>query len=208
MDFPIITSVLSRRLGSRAFEKAISRHLTSAAFRPEFIGRFRDVAYQGLDQDASLSGIKSQLNFYLEPADQDAVLAAVMKEADINEAELAGTYYISKQQAAEMQAAGMCFGGHGYSHYVLSNLSAAEQASEVQDCMQWLYRWLPESPVNAFCFPYGYQQSYNRDTAAALAKAGIEVGFCVENRAVAGIDWQEGRWHLPRLDCNRFIFNA
>ncbi len=199
---------LSRTLGWQQFQDELTRRLQLVPVQSTFIERFRDAAYQGLDQTALLSNLKSHLNFYLAPADQESLLTDLMQELGVDEAALAAAYYISQSQAAEMQAAGMCFGGHGYTHYVLSNLSAAAQQSEVQDCMQWLQHWLPNVPLPVFCFPYGYQQSYNQDTAAALAKAGIEVGFCVENRAVAGIDWQDGRWHLPRLDCNRFNFNA
>jgi peptidoglycan/xylan/chitin deacetylase (PgdA/CDA1 family) len=199
---------LSRTLGWKQFQDEATKRLQLVPVKPTFIDRFRDVAYQGLHQTTLLSNIKSHLNFYLAPADQERVLSDLMQELDIDEAALAADYYISQSQAAEMQAAGMCFGGHGYTHYVLSNLSAATQQSEVQECMQWLERWLPNAPLPVFCFPYGYRQSYNQDTGAALAKAGIQVGFCVENRAVTGIDWQHGRWHLPRLDCNRFIFNA
>ncbi len=76
----------------------------------------------------------------------------------------------------EMRHGGMAIGGHTVNHPVLSRLSAAEQAAEIQGCAQRLRDELGE-PMRWFAYPVGARDAFNADTRQALADVGVEFAF-------------------------------
>jgi peptidoglycan/xylan/chitin deacetylase (PgdA/CDA1 family) len=76
----------------------------------------------------------------------------------------------------EMDAAGMCIGGHTVNHPVLANLSPREQRHEVAGCVDRLHLELCKT-IDCFSYPVGGEHSFNADTRTALRQAGIQYAF-------------------------------
>lgn len=167
--------------------------------------KFEANVYENLQQEEILTDIKAKLNFYLSYAHQDEVMHSLLEYFDIEEKTVAASFYLQQNNAAAMQESGMYFGAHGYSHYVLSNLPAAEQHAELKASLQFVTDWLPAQQPPVFCYPYGYKNSYDQNSLQCLASLQVPIAFGVENRQVTLHDWQHHRLALPRLDCNRFL---
>lgn len=76
----------------------------------------------------------------------------------------------------EMRAAGMTIGGHTVHHPVLSRLTPAQQAAEIQGTAARIQAELGE-PMRWFAYPVGGRDAFNAHTKHALAAAGVELAF-------------------------------
>lgn len=117
-----------------------------------------------------------------------------------DEAAFAAELYISRDQARVMQASGMYFGSHGFSHYWLNSVPRATQETEI-DCSLEFLRDIG-SPVDDFwamCYPYG---GWNEGLLEVLRDRRCTLGLTTEFR-VADLSADEPLT-LPRLDTNDF----
>jgi peptidoglycan/xylan/chitin deacetylase (PgdA/CDA1 family) len=84
--------------------------------------------------------------------------------------------FITWEQAREMAAAGMIFGGHTDTHPVLVTLPAEEQRTEIERGLDRMTTELGVRP-DAFAYPVGLQGTFDASTKAALVEAGVRVAF-------------------------------
>ncbi|QGW28773.1 polysaccharide deacetylase family protein [Phnomibacter ginsenosidimutans] len=171
---------------------------------PAYKQRFEASVYEGLQQEEIISDIKARLNFFVTPQDQDSILEQLLHQFGFDEKPIMQQFYLNQSQASDMQQAGMYFGAHGYSHYVMSNLPVAKQQSDIDQSIHFLQQWLPAHQPLSFCYPYGYHNSYDEFCTSYLQQQ-TACAFAVENRPLSEADWTNNRWALPRIDCNRFL---
>lgn len=71
---------------------------------------------------------------------------------------------------------GMEIAGHGVMHLDLSQMTPAQQAFEIDDCVAALHRWLGID-VRSYAYPSG---RFNRTTMALLGRAGIDLAVTTD----------------------------
>lgn len=91
-------------------------------------------------------------------------------------AEAASQVWMTWSMVRELRDAGMVIGGHTVSHPVLSRMDRAAQAAEIAGCERRLREELGE-PLRWFAYPVGGSRSFDEDTRAVLAEAGVELAF-------------------------------
>lgn len=185
-------------------EAACLKLLDKYPIIPTYKERFESSVYEGLQQEEIISDIKARLNFFVTPQDQDSILEELLHQFGFEEQAIMPHFYLNQHQASEMQQAGMYFGAHGYSHYVLSNLTPTAQQADIDQSIDFLLGWLPKNQPLSFCYPYGYHNSYDQFCTSYLQQK-TACAFAVENRPLNETDWNNNRWALPRIDCNRFL---
>jgi peptidoglycan/xylan/chitin deacetylase (PgdA/CDA1 family) len=84
--------------------------------------------------------------------------------------------FLNWNQVREMAAGGMSIGSHTHKHEILSKLSLAEQTEELAYSRDMLERELGR-PTESLAIPVGQRDSFNDDTARALAAARYRVAF-------------------------------
>ncbi len=187
------------------FEEHCLQLINTFPLNDHYRQHFESKVYEGLQHDSAVADIKRVLNFFMLFEDQDKVLGTLMQLYNVHEEDIAPSYYITPDQMKLMAEADMCFGAHGYTHYVLSNLPCEKQEEEIESSLSFVKSILPHQPVSFFCYPYGYRESFNGSTIEAVQSAGFKMAFSVENRPVSVSDWERNKFHLPRIDCNRFL---
>lgn len=103
---------------------------------------------------------------------------------------------LTKAEVARLAAGGLIeVGAHTVNHPVLAALSLDEQEREITEGRDALERLIGR-PVRLFAYPFGYADSFAKETVALVRKAGF-VGACTtmpEPVAALGDPWQ-----LPRM---------
>ncbi len=109
--------------------------------------------------------------------------------------DVAGDTWMTWDMARELKAAGMWIGGHTVTHPVLSSLSRAEQANEIESCKRRLWEELGD-PMRLFSYPVGSRHAFNDDTRACLNDAGVELAFSFYGGYRRFNDWDP--YDIPR----------
>src|SRR3546814_11742060 len=97
-----------------------------------------------------------------------------MRELYCDEAAMRRSFYVGRDDLREMHAGGMIVGGHGVNHLLMSKLSDAEQAEEIDRSLAELGDVLGER-VETFCYPYGGFPSFTAHTQPLLHWGGQRV---------------------------------
>jgi peptidoglycan/xylan/chitin deacetylase (PgdA/CDA1 family) len=84
--------------------------------------------------------------------------------------------FITWEQAREMLAGEMAFGGHTDTHPVLTTLSQQEQRAEIERGLDRIEAELGARPTT-FAYPVGLQGTFDSSTKAAAAAAGVRLAF-------------------------------
>lgn len=84
--------------------------------------------------------------------------------------------FITWEQAREMAAAGMSFGGHTDTHPVLTTLPAQDQQDEIDRGLERIGTELGDRPTT-FAYPVGYRETFDASTKAAATSAGVRLAF-------------------------------
>jgi peptidoglycan/xylan/chitin deacetylase (PgdA/CDA1 family) len=114
-----------------------------------------------------------------------------------DEASFAADLYLSVDQAREMLAAGMVFGGHADRHIPLSTLSRGEQSAEIDGALEALAAI--GAPRDRFAYSY-VKGEFTADSVDLLRSRGC--GLAVTNKAGLARPTAESLFVLPRLDTN------
>jgi peptidoglycan/xylan/chitin deacetylase (PgdA/CDA1 family) len=102
----------------------------------------------------------------------------------------------------EMSDAGMEFGSHTVSHPILSSISdPAALRRELEDSKATIERETG-NPVIALAYPVGGRDAFNKDVAAATAKAGYRIAFTYQPGSNALS--VRGRFSLKRIAVERY----
>lgn len=151
--------------------------------------------------DAETIYVKRMLQTAL-PADLRGQIARDLfaRHVAMDEAAFASELYITTEQAKLMQASGMYFGSHGFSHFWLNRIPRSMQEDEIRKALDFL-RFIG-SPVEDFwvmCYPFG---GWNDDLLEVLRENDCALGLTTEV-ATADLD-KHNVLTLPRYDTNDF----
>jgi peptidoglycan/xylan/chitin deacetylase (PgdA/CDA1 family) len=159
---------LLARLGLDALRAVIWGRLT---LEQQQIYTQAEAHYRARGEESAVDLLKSIVQRDLSiPA--DPILSELIAEHIGDEAQIAGEYYLTSAQIAEMSANGMHFGGHSRSHPWFDWISAAEQADEIDASAGWL-RTIAPGPF-PLAYPYG---GYNADSPQLLRDHGFAAAF-------------------------------
>lgn len=103
--------------------------------------------------------------------------------------------YMTWDELAQLEAAGIATGAHGYDHESLGAMTRDAARDQGARARELLERRLGRR-VEAFAYPFGTARDFNAGTRDALAEAGYSLVFTSQHGAVrAGMDPHE----LPRI---------
>lgn len=106
----------------------------------------------------------------------DTFLAGVEEACDVAlPTEAPERQFLSWEEAAEMQRAGMAIGSHTHSHRILGHLSAAEQRTECEQSRALLKRY--DLAADCLAYPVGNPRSFSEVTKACVGEAGYRSAF-------------------------------
>ena len=143
---------------------------------------------------------KRLLNYYLKNEYKFSVLDSLMEDLS-DESEVYRSLYLQKDEMKEMEANGMIIGSHTKTHPVLSSLSYQGQKDEIKSSYDFLQSFL-SMKCKSFCYPYGGDFTYNKDTYRILEEEGVHHSFAVGNKP---LDSFKNKFELFRMDCNRYL---
>jgi peptidoglycan/xylan/chitin deacetylase (PgdA/CDA1 family) len=167
--------------------------------------RFNDVVYNKQDSGLFDKEVKKIINYYLRPDCKADVLKSLFDAFFYKENEVFSGFYLSLLQIKEMHASGFCFGGHGKTHSLLSNLDKSTANNEIADSISLLRTTLGIDAVISFCYPYGGVHSYTKSVLETLESHQVPYSFSVEGRDIENVDLCS-KFELPRYDCNAFPY--
>ena len=130
------------------------------------------------DPQALDSAIVSVLRAYTraENVELAPYLAAVEKACGASlPAEAEERQFMSWDEAAEMQKAGMAIGSHTHSHNILATLPAAEQEKECRDSRARLQA--QSLAAESLAYPVGKPTSFSQETMRCAREAGYRCAF-------------------------------
>lgn len=165
---------------------------------------FQSKTYTRQSNDDATREFKRVMNYYIAPEHQTTVLDYLMEQED--EAALLHKLYLSKADIKVMHDAEMVIGSHSVSHQVMSKLSAAEQRDEIYNSFADLEAITGAFLIKSFCYPYGGDHTFTRETEAILKQEGCALSFSVDPRDVTNDDFANRPQALPRYDCNLFPY--
>ncbi len=170
---------------------------------PEHVEAFNTLPYRKQNAGEAPRQVKRLLNYYLADDARTSVLDRLMGDA-FDEAAMVESFYMQPGEIREMQDHGMIVGSHTITHPVMSKLSAAEQAREINDSFAFLDDATGGLRLRTFCYPFGGFHTFTDDTERLLAESGCRFAFNVEHRDMTPQDLRERPMALPRYDCNLF----
>ena len=131
--------------------------------------------------------------------DMDAALRALAEaaEVDLPEAVPAPFAAMTWDDARRLERRGTRFAPHSHSHRILSRLSDADAADEIQRAWAVLQGEL-KNPAPVFCYPTGRWVDFGAREAKLLAAAGIKAGVSAEDGAVRRVDLMRNPYALRR----------
>jgi peptidoglycan/xylan/chitin deacetylase (PgdA/CDA1 family) len=152
---------------------------------------------------AAVSYIKKLLQVGLPIGLRERLINALFaRHVSADEGDFANQLYMDTRQLHEMSAAGHAIGGHGYRHYWMDSLSAAEQAEDIDKSCEMLNQIGMSDASFIFCYPYG---AYNADTLRLLAERKCMAAF-TSRVGIAQLA-QDNILEIPRLDTNDLPVN-
>jgi peptidoglycan/xylan/chitin deacetylase (PgdA/CDA1 family) len=85
-------------------------------------------------------------------------------------------FFLSWEEAAEMQKSGMAFGSNTHTHEILSKLSVERQFEEVRHSRKLLEMRL-DRPMEVLAYPVGGRNTFTQETVEVLKQAGYKAAF-------------------------------
>lgn len=106
--------------------------------------------------------------------------------------DLATPRHLTWEQLDVMRALGQDIAAHGVQHDDLSQMTAAQQAYQIDESIAALRTRL-HLPVDSYCYPSG---RFNRTTLTLVQSAGVALAVTTDSRFVVA---PENRFELPRI---------
>jgi peptidoglycan/xylan/chitin deacetylase (PgdA/CDA1 family) len=98
--------------------------------------------------------IKYAINFALPVTLSEHILRGLISEELQDEKALIEEWFVTPEEARDMEGAGMVIGAHGHSHISSTQLSPTQMEAEVLKCHETLTRVLEQQP-RWFAYPFG-----------------------------------------------------
>ena len=145
--------------------------------------------------------LRRLLNYHIKYKYRDDILDVLMKRFVYDEEKLFEDVYLSKDEIKELGECGNVIGSHTVSHSVLSRLTYQEQFAEIKESFDFIDK-IVDQCYKSFCYPYGYDSSYNSNTVDILDSLQID-DACVFDNKVQSDNIE--KYKLSRIDCNQFV---
>lgn len=118
-------------------------------------------------------------------------------------------FWMNWDMLREMQAAGMCIGGHTVNHPVLSALQLEDQRREIETCQQRMAAELG-TKMACFSYPIGGRNAFNRFTVEILRELGVPLSFSYYGGYIKPdhLDWYDVPRIAVELETTRPLFQA
>lgn len=159
----------------------------------------RDI-YKAQSCSSDEYNLKRLVNYIISYEHRDDYLDVLM-DRYFNEDDLFDETYLSTKEISEIYRSGNLIGSHTVSHPVLSRISKIRQKAEVEESFVFLEK-ITGQKERYFCYPYGYQSSYDGNTLEVLKESGVKASFVFDNKDV---DCNPDLLQISRLDCNSFV---
>ena len=161
--------------------------------------------YDLLDDDEGVKKFKLLLNYNIKEEFKDEILAALIAECDLTEAQIYENYYLGRDELETMHENKMLIASHAHAHINFLNLDAHEEAHQTRKSFEILESFL-DLRLRLFCYPYG---EFTRHSKAILQGLGVDFAFVSLDEYKKDLDAQDLRLNpltLARYDCNAFPF--
>jgi peptidoglycan/xylan/chitin deacetylase (PgdA/CDA1 family) len=171
--------------------------------RREFDLADNDLYYQDLAKPSRFDAaetifIKRILQRDLPKRLRARIVDGLFKEfVAVDETVFAKELYMSPEQIVCLRRKGMFIGSHGFEHYFLNTLSAAEQKREIDLSLEFLRDIGCDTERWVMCYPYG---EWDQQLLSVLKERRCRIGITTEVD-LADLDSQDALT-LPRLDAN------
>ena len=145
-----------------------------------------------------VAAFKYLINFVLSDTLRQRLLNHLFERYVGSEQVMAQEWYLSWQDAQQLQDAGMVIGGHAHQHNVaLSALNDNAQRQDLERCASLLRSRLKPQTLWPFAYPWGKPDTFTPATVELLQR----LGFCCAFTTVVGTD-ESGAdcFRLRRLD--------
>ena len=186
--------------GSKYILDKISRNMTNFSINIDLINRFETSTYHHFERNTTEKKLQRLLNYYLDYPTRDKLLDTLMEEL-LDEKKIYEELYLTEKEVKELSIAGNIIGSHTVNHKVLSRLSYEDQFVEIKESLEFLKSIVPIDYLS-FCYPYGYNSSYNKDTLKVLAAMKFDDACVFDN---IGSNKTIRKYELSRIDCNQFV---
>jgi len=197
--------LLDRALGRGALKPRFIRAMRARGLDEAIFARFPEETVRKAYRwdDAETARFKYAVNFGMAPEVRNGILTDLIEtHLETPVATLGREFYITWDQAREMEAAGMSIGGHSYDHEALALLEPEALTRDLTACRDRMARELGDADGRGFSYPYGKAQHYNASVIEVLKRLGFRDCFANiqgTNRVTAGtVD--VGRYHWRRID--------
>ena len=157
-------------------------------------------AYSRIDTNSKIKEFKRLINFYGSIGARDLLLDEILIKIGINKK--VKDLYLSFNEIKEMSEMGFEIGSHGVSHTLLSRLDKNCQKKELYNSKKLLEELLSKN-INSFCYPYGGQKSYNKNTLELLKEVNYHNAISVEKKDINKKAIKNNLFEIPRYDCNQ-----
>jgi peptidoglycan/xylan/chitin deacetylase (PgdA/CDA1 family) len=192
LDVNKIHIILSNKKNVKFIIEAIKNHLNDDQLFDKY---WREIEkHKTLDK----SDIRFVKHFFQYKISNSLLLDKLIQKLSNNTvSELSKKYYLNFKQIKEMKNEGMIFGGHGYHHKWLGNISYDQQLNEIKQTKKFLKKIKTNLNSLIMCYPHG---SYNNDTIKILKKE----KFLCALKYNGGINNFKNRFELNRIDIKDF----
>lgn len=155
-----------------------------------FLDRYKKLssdrnAIEKLAAEAAAGGdlryhLKRILKYHADIADRDRVCTAILREAGGDPAAIAKELYLSPEEVAELDRAGVEIGGHTVTHAILARCrDEQEVAAEIGEGRKRLESWLGHK-IESFAYPWGRKWDYDERAVRVLQKEGFKAGCSMD----------------------------
>jgi peptidoglycan/xylan/chitin deacetylase (PgdA/CDA1 family) len=206
--FPISRCLQEQRVASVHMNHFLMASLDFDVYRRAFLDRLDDPMGFAVDTAVArrtyrwdtpeVASFKYLFNFVVDADTRDQVIKSIFDENFSDEKAFSNDLYINWQEARAMQDAGMVIGGHSHQHKPLSSLSEQELDADLTSCHQLLMQNLHPQPFWPFCYPYGKNDSFNKESIGHLRRLGFACSFSTE---VGSNSPGTNPFAIVRLDC-------
>jgi peptidoglycan/xylan/chitin deacetylase (PgdA/CDA1 family) len=192
---------LKGKYGAKEILDSALKIVTKKMLDEDTIEEFDKEIYSSKIYSEDEKKLRRLFNYYISYEYRDSILNKFMSKY-FDEEKLHNELYLNIQEVKDIKNAGNIIGSHTVNHKVLSRLSYKEQESEIKKSLNFLKRKIGITEPYSFCYPYGYNASYNKDTIEILKNNGVYDATIFDNKIQ---QLPINRYELSRLDCNQFM---
>ena len=191
---------LKAKYGAKKILSETLKLVDESMLDDENIGTFDNEIYKYSNYENDEKKLRRLFNYYIKYEHRDEILDKLMADYS-DEKTIAQDWYLNIDELKELHQCGNIIGSHTVNHKVLSRLNYHEQKFEISESFNFLKSFLNLDKLN-FCYPYGYDSSFNEDTLKILKELNVHNAVKFDNMIQKK---NINRFEISRIDCNQYI---